>query len=131
MDVIFPTAVVVKVSKGVQLAMIHDYQISNSFTFTECVSDYTEFFTFICYFKTYFYDEEIFHNFATARWVEFKQNWKNFQWDLCGMIEHASEHVSMAFNLGFQTKYVLNLWYMLCHLSKVLLKVFSILFKFR
>ena len=35
----------------------------------------------------------------------------------------------MAINLGFQTKYILNLWCMLFHPVKVLLKVFSILFK--
>ena len=35
----------------------------------------------------------------------------------------------MAFNLGFQTKYILNPWCMLFHLVKVPLKVFSTLFK--
>ena len=35
----------------------------------------------------------------------------------------------MAFNLGFQTKYILNPWCILFHSMKVLLKVFSILSK--
>ena len=35
----------------------------------------------------------------------------------------------MAFNLGFQTKCILSPWCMLFHHPKVLLKVFSILFK--
>ena len=26
----------------------------------------------------------------TVRWVDFKWNWKNFQWDLCGVKEYAS-----------------------------------------
>ena len=35
----------------------------------------------------------------------------------------------MAFNQGIQTKYILSPWCMLLHPAKVLLKVFSILFK--
>ena len=36
---------------------------------------------------------------------------------------------SMAIDLGFQMKYFLNIWYLLVHPTKILLKVFSVLFK--
>ena len=63
----------------------------------------------------------------TVCWEDFEWNWKNFQWELIRVT--AKRAFTRMYNLGFQTRYILNPLCMFSHPSNVLFKVFSISFK--